>query len=141
MVRKFINFVLCCAFLAATSAAFADTLNVATGLDNNYNLITQDGGYDAHWTVQQANDQYTPAQVVMPGDADWYGGWLPNGPNSNWIARNAFNCCNGGGSYTFSTTFYAADPSAASITGAWAIDDGGVLQLNGQTIDTQGSGG
>ncbi len=140
MVRRFVNFVLCFVFLAAATAAFADTVNVATGLDSNYNLITTDGGYDAHWLVQQSNNQYTPGQVVMPGDPDWYGGWLANGPNSNWIARDAFNCCNGPAPYTFYTTFYAPDPSQASITGAWAIDDAGVLQLNGQTIDTQGSG-
>jgi hypothetical protein len=126
--------------LTVASAAFAGTLNVSTGLDSSYNLITTDGGFDAHWLVQQQNSTYTPAQVVMPGDADWYGGWIPNGPNSNWIGRDAFNCCNGPAPYTFDTTFSVSDPSVASISGLWTIDDAGVLALNGQTLDSQGGG-
>jgi len=119
---------------------FSGTLNVSTGLDSSYHLITTDGGYDAHWLVQQANNTYTPGQVVMPGDADWYGPWLADGPNSNWIGRNAFNCCNGPAPYTFSTSFNISDPSKASITGGWAIDDAGTLALNGHTIGSLGSG-
>ena len=126
--------------LAVASVAFAGSLNVSTGLDASYNLITTDGGFDAHWLVEQANSSYTPAQVVMSQDADWFGGWLPDGPNSNWIARNAFNCCNGPAPYTFYTTFDVADPANASISGSWTIDDGGILTLNGQTIDSLGSG-
>lgn len=139
-MSKLIRIFLGVLVLAMASAAFADTLNVSTGLDSSYNLITTDGGFDAHWLVQQQNGNYTPAQVVMPQDADWFGGWLPDGPNSNWIARNAFNCCNGAAPYTFHTTFDVSDPANASITGAWTIDDAGILTLNGQTIDSQGSG-
>lgn len=137
---KLLRILLCFLVLAVASAAFADTLNVSTGLDSSYNLITTDGGFDAHWLVQQQNSSYTPAQVVMSQDADWYGGWLANGPNSNWIARDAFVTNNGPAPYTFYTTFNVADPSIASIVGSWTIDDGGVLTLNGQTLDSQGSG-
>jgi hypothetical protein len=126
--------------LAVASVAFAGTLNVSTGLDSSNNLITTDGGFDAHWVVQQQNSTLSPAQVVMSQDADWFGGWIPNGPSSNWIARDAFNCCNGPAPYTFHTTFSVSDPSMASISGSWTIDDAGILVLNGQTIDSQGSG-
>ena len=69
-------------FLLCAVSAFAGTANVSTGLDASGHLITTDGGFDAHWLVQQASGQFTPAQVVMPQDPDWFGGWLPNGPNS-----------------------------------------------------------
>ncbi len=127
-------------FLLCAVSAFAGTANVSTGLDASGHLITTDGGFDAHWLVQQASGQFTPAQVVMPQDADWFGGWLANGPNSNWIARDAFNCCNGPAPYSFTTTFNLLDTTGASFSGAWAIDDAGTLSLNGNLISTLGSG-
>ena len=126
--------------LLCAASAFAGTLNVSTGLDASGNLITTDGGYDAHWLVQQTDGTYAPAQAVMPQDADWYSGWLPNGPNSDWIARNAFNCCNGPAPYSFTRTFDLLDTTNASFFGGWTIDDQGTLSLNGHLIETLGNG-
>jgi hypothetical protein len=127
-------------FLLCAVSAFAGTANVSTGLDASGHLITTDGGFDAHWLVQQASGQFTPAQVVMPQDPDWFGGWLPNGPNSDWIARNAFVTNNGPAPYSFTTTFNLLDTTNASFSGGWAIDDGGTLSLNGNLISSLGSG-
>lgn len=41
-------------FLLCAVSAFAGTANVSTGLDASGHLITTDGGFDAHWLVQQA---------------------------------------------------------------------------------------
>jgi hypothetical protein len=126
--------------LAITPALRAQ-VDVSTGLSANGHLITNDGQFDAHWLVQQMSGQYTPAQVVMPGDPDGaFFAWQANGPNSDWIARDAFNCCNGPGPYSFTTTFYLSSVAGFhSFTGAWAVDDVGSLYLNNCLIVNHGT--
>lgn len=130
--------------LAITPALRAQTtLYVSTGLSANGQLIRNEGQFDAHWTVQQMSGQYTPAQVVQDCDPDsgnFCGGgpWQPDGPNSAWIARNAFTANNGAGPYSFKTTFYLNGVAGASFTGMWAIDDVGSLRLNNCLIETGG---
>src|SRR5262249_37607092 len=64
------------------------------------------------------------------------GGWIANGPNSSWIAANPDDIV-GNGLETFTRTFTVTDPStAAIINGAWTIDDGGSLFLNGHLLST-----
>jgi hypothetical protein len=76
------------------------------------------------------------AYVVAPGDADYYGGWIGNGPYSSWIAANP-NDATGNGLMTFTDTFNVATPSTAVIIGgAWTIDDQGTLSLNGHLLFT-----
>jgi len=109
------------------------TINLATGLDCSNKLITTGGQQDCHWTVKG-----NPAQVVAPGNADWSPWWTSDGPNSDWIAINANNCCNGPAPYTFNLTFDLSGYNLAtvSLSGLWAIDDQGTLSLNGNTIAT-----
>jgi len=120
--------------LGRTEAAFI--ANVSTGLDASNNLITTGGTADAHWIVGQLTGGTAAAQVVEPGNADYFGGWAPNGPNSAFIARNANVSSNGPAPYTFSTTFNLTgfDLSTVSISGRWGVDDNGTLALNGNTI-------
>ena len=124
--------------LLSSFAAHADIIDVATGLDATNTLLASGGLADAHWMVNSA-----PAQSVYPNNADWYGGWLANGPASDWIALNANVTNNGPAPYTFSRTFDLTgyDVSTASLNGAWTIDDGGTISLNGNVLDSQGSGG
>ncbi len=132
------------AFVAALSSwtAYGSSINVSTGLDASNTLITTGGTSDAHWTVQEADGTTGAAQVVTPSNADWWNapgsGWLANGPNSDWIARDANNAFNGLGPYTFTTTFdlTGANLATEALTGSWAVDDSGVLALNGNTIAT-----
>jgi hypothetical protein len=115
------------------------SINVSTGLDANNNLIATGGVSDAHWTVPpQAGGSNVAAQTVFPNNADWWGFWVGNGPNSDWIARNASTNNNGPAPYTFSTTFNLAGSNLAqvSISGAWAVDDSGSLSLNGNVLAT-----
>ena len=81
----------------------AQVLNVATGLDSSFNLIPGGDVIDPHWTVT-TDPTFSPlgtAETVYPNNADWFGGWLANGPFSDWIARNADVTDNGPAPYTF----------------------------------------
>ena len=129
--------VLTAGLLLAGNAAQAQ-INLSTGLDATNTLLASGGLNDAHWTVSG-----NPAQSVYPNNADWFSGWLANGPASTWIAINANVANNGAAPYTFTRTFDLTgfDISTASLTGAWAIDDAGTVNLNGNLLDTQGSGG
>jgi uncharacterized repeat protein (TIGR01451 family) len=107
------------------------TINLATGLNCFNQLITTNGTSDCHWTVKGNR-----AQVVEPGGADWYSGWLSNGPHSNWIAINANQTSNGPPPYGFTLTFdlSGSNLSTVSLSGLWTIDYAGTLKLNGNWI-------
>jgi hypothetical protein len=133
------------AWSVASSPVMAASINLATGLDSSNNLISSGGVSDAHWTVT-TDPTFSPTgipQTVFPNNADFFSGWVANGPNSDWIARNAKVTDNGPAPYTFSRTFTlsASDLASASISGTWTIDDGGTLALNGNTLGTLTSGG
>ena len=121
---------------------FAATLNLSTGQDPSGTIYTTGGQIDANWTV----DPYGPtdpagtAETVFPSNADWYGGWLGNDSSSDWIARNANVTDNGPAPYTFFYRFTLANTTGASVSGSWAIDDQGTLNLNGHQIGSLGSG-
>ena len=75
----------------------------------------------------------------MPNDADWFGGWAADGPDSNWVTQNAQRTNNGENlPITYSVQFYLADTAAASLSGSWGIDDSGFISLNGHQLDAQG---
>ena len=99
--------------------------------------LTNAGDPDPNWTVNG-----NPAQLLAPGAANWYGNWLANGPNSNWIGITASNASNGPAPYTFQTQFDLSsfDLSTVSLSGQWSIDDAGTLTVNGHQIATLGSG-
>jgi len=108
------------------------------------NLISSGGVTDAHWT-STTDVTYDPtgiAQTVFSNDADWFGGWVANGPSSDWIARNAGVTNNGPAPYSFSTTFDLTgyDLSTIALSGFWTIDDQGTLNLNGNQISSLGDG-
>jgi hypothetical protein len=134
--------------VAATPTAvptFADTVNLSTGQNSSGNIISSGGVIDANWTatVDATFDPSGTAQTVFPNNADWYGGWVPNNTSStgsDWIARNANVADNGPAPYSFFFTFDLADTTGASISGGWAIDDQGTLDLNGHQVSSLGSG-
>lgn len=129
-------------FTFLTPDAQGGTINLATGLNSSGGLIGSGGQSDANWSVPEQSGGSGAAQTVFPGNADWYSGWLANGPNSDWIARDANNCCNGPAPYSFDRTFtlFASDVSTVSISGYWTIDDAGTLTLNGNLIGSLVSG-
>ncbi len=83
---KLNRYALVCAMVfgvIANHPSEASVINLATGLDAANNLLATGGQSDAHWTVDQPTGGQGPAQTVFPNNADWYGGWASNGPNSD----------------------------------------------------------
>lgn len=128
--------------LSTFTVASAGTVNLSTGLDSNGNLITADGGCDANWvqTAGPANACGGNGQIVTPGDADWYGGWVGNGPNSDWITSTAAVTANGSPLPTYQISFWLDDTTGAALSGSWTVDDAGYIALNGTTIGSEGDG-
>lgn len=127
--------------LSAFSAS--SVIDLATGLDGSGNVLASGGLQDANWIVSNANNYDDPnkAFTVFPGNNDWYGGWLANGPKSDWIAA-AFDNSNNG-SFTASRVFKLTAQEAANATfsnAAWSLDDAGSIVLNGVVQDSLGAG-
>ncbi|HWB55149.1 MAG TPA: hypothetical protein VG722_13185 [Tepidisphaeraceae bacterium] len=130
--------------LAMGSLVHATTIaNLATGLDGSGNLIGSGGVTDANWTstVDATYDSDGSTQTVFSNNADWFGGWLSNGPNSDWIARRANVTDNGPAPYSFARTFSLTgyDLSSVTISGSWTLDDQGTLSINGHQISSLGN--
>jgi hypothetical protein len=144
-MRTWTSFAVAALLLGGAASASADVIyNLSTGLDASYTLETPGDSVDAHWTY---NDPYISpsvgsALVVTPFNADWYGGWLANGPNSDWIAPDPDTVDNGPAPYSFSTTFDLTgyDLSTVSLSASWAVDDYGTVDLNGIQIASLNSG-
>jgi hypothetical protein len=127
------------------SASFGGVLNLSTGLDSAGNVITTDHGCDAHW-VQVTGPSLAcagggttgAAEVVLPTDPDWFGGWLANDTNSAWISSDVTTTQNGSPAPTYSITFYLSSTVGASLSGLWSSDDGSIVKLNSATLGTQG---
>jgi len=130
--------------LLGAAGASAGAIVVSTGLDGSGNLQSAGNSVDANWTYVDANFSPTSGNtyVVASNNTDWFGGWLANGPNSDWISPDPDVSGYGTYPYSFSTTFGLSDYdlSTVSLSGAWAIDDQGSLFLNGNLISSIGDG-
>ena len=81
------------------------------------------------------------AQRRRQSDPDWFGGWVANGPNSDWIAPNPQNANNGNITLTLTFSLAGFNPLDATLSGGmWTIDDNGTLTLNGHLLSTLSSG-
>ena len=131
-----------CAALALAWSAEGASVNLATGLDASGGLQIA-AGYDAFWQVTGAAAPIAAPYAFVVGDSSPDTGfplWGADGPNSSWIAANPDNP-RGNGLMTFTRSFTVNDPSTAAIVGgAWAIDDIGVLSLNGNVLGVLGAG-
>ena len=134
-------------FTTATSIA---PLNVSTGFDAGGHLITTNNTADANWVVYTTGISSTPSEstfgspasgtaqpllTVGPGNADWYSGWVANGPSSDWVAINP-NSASGNSHGLYYTTFNIAGsvPANLCLVGAMGVDDNGLLAINGTAI-------
>jgi hypothetical protein len=129
--------ILAAGVVSGVSSADAATINLATGLDAAGMLQTTGGSVDANWTTSGAVNPLNPpnGDVVSTSSGDsGFPSWVPNGPNSVWIAANP-NDAFGNGLVTYTRKFWVNTPSTASIVnGLWSIDDNGVLTLNGNVL-------
>ena len=93
------------------------------------------GAVDTHYTVISGPGITTPQpafQVTSPPAV------YVESPSSNWIWVNASGNATINSPYTFELTFNLTglNPSTASISGQWAVDDIGSMTLNGTSIGT-----
>ena len=131
-----------------TTAASPAPIMLSTGFNGSGNLITTNNTNDANWVYfpvagtpaentfgSPASGAAQPLQTVGPGDAGWYGGWVANGPNSDWITINP-NSTTGNTYGLYYTTFNIAGsvPANQCLVGYMGVDDNGLLALNGTAI-------
>jgi len=136
-----------------TTAASIAPINVSTGINASGQAILTGNTPDPHWSYvattstpsgesnfkypgDAASDAYTGAlKVIASGNADWYGGWVANGPNASWIAINP-NSSTGNTAGFYSTAFNLTAPLPAHVclVGVMSHDDSGLLAVNGQAI-------
>ena len=103
----------------------------STGTDSSGNLLPG-GSADPHYTVTGPGvPAGGPAAVYSPSSL-WFQ-WVPNDPHSGWIGFQDSFSSSPHGDYTYAQTFDLTgyDPSTASISGLWAADQFGSIDLNG----------
>jgi hypothetical protein len=123
--------------LGVCSSADAITVNVSTGLG-----LTAAGQSDPNWVVGGGTLAGTaPAQLLASGAANWGDTWVANDNSSQWIGVTAASASNGY-FYSYQRAFDLTPfkLSTVSISGSWAIDDVGLLMLNGWAIGYLPSG-
>jgi autotransporter-associated beta strand protein len=121
---------------------FSELFN--TGLSDNRALLNG-GDTDPHYQLTYSSDPNYPgpAEVVVGATPASY---LPNGPNSMWLAPVATGTA-AGGMYTNRTTFLidTMNPVNAVLSGSWVMDNQGLdILLNGVSVgatDTLGQSG
>lgn len=122
--------------LSSTDVIGANVALFNTGVDSSSANLPL-GASDPHWSITSGPNitVATSGQVV----ANQLTGTYAVDVNSQWIWVNA----NGGptGTYVFTQTFDLTgfDPSTATISGSWAADNEGFIQLNGSSTNI-GSG-
>ena len=100
------------------------------------NALSADGSTDSHYTlIASADPGYPgPNAIIVTSNVFPMGPWMPNGPNSKWIAPWANQATgNVSGNYTYRTTFDLTGfvPGSASLSGQMMADNSVVLKLNG----------
>ena len=142
MIQKIALGVIWAGLVLMPSLAFASPINInSTG-----NGSTTDGTVDPNWTYTNSVSATGQGLVANNSGVDFFNGappWVADSTSSSWIVDNTANSSSGGPPLSFSTTFNLAglNPSTAFLSGAWAIDDTGVLELNGHIISTLASDG
>ncbi len=122
------------AFSTMTAAANSITI-FNTGVSNT-NALLAAGAVDPHYAITanlvSGNSAFVPTVTGFPFGCCW----VPQGPNSQWIAP-ATDTNGPVGNYTYTTTFNLAglNPATASLSGNWTTDNNGVnIILNGNNL-------
>ncbi len=118
--------------VAQLSSAHAAVINLpSTGTDASGNELAG-GSPDPHYSVTgPGRPGGGPAVVYSQGSL--FGGWVPDDPHSAWIGFQDSFSSNPHGIYTYElqVDLTGYNPSTASISGSWAADQFGSINLNG----------
>jgi hypothetical protein len=106
--------------------------------------LAADGSVDSHYTLIASPDPGFPGPnaIVVTSNVFPMGAWVPNGPNSKWIAQLADQSTrNFSGAYTYRTTFDLTGflPATSSLAGQVLADNSVVIRLNGAIIGSGSS--
>jgi hypothetical protein len=115
-------------------AAYADNIPLFnTGVDNTGSLLAL-GSADTHWSVVAGPGITSPIPAVVITNQS-PSGLYAQSPNSRWIWVNASAVGAFNSPYTFQSTFdlTGLDPTTATISGSWGVDNEGQILLNGAT--------
>ncbi|HEX2787504.1 MAG TPA: hypothetical protein VHP32_06320 [Ignavibacteria bacterium] len=132
----------------ATQCAFSQTERLPipgifnTGVNGNNQLLA-DGEVDLHYKLVSSDDsQYPGPDAFIPASDIWpIGQWIPNGPESKWIApRFDADKFNASGYYVYRLTFDLTSfhYNTAEIGGIWSTDNNGMdILINGTSTGFQ----
>jgi hypothetical protein len=114
------------------SSAHATVISLAsTGTDSSGNLLPG-GSADPHYSVSGPGvPGGGPAAVYSPSSI-WFQ-WVPDDPHSGWIGFQDSFSSSPHGNYTYELSFDLTgyNPATASLSGSWAADQFGSINLNG----------
>jgi PEP-CTERM motif len=105
-----------------------------TGIDATGTPLSG-GSTDPHWTIVSGPGITTPQAAVVVSNQSPFGLYAQD-PNSRWIWVNSSGNGAINSPYDFRLTFdlTGLNPSTASITGSWGVDNVGQIELNGTTV-------
>jgi hypothetical protein len=120
----------------STMTASADSISIFNTGVSNTNTLLAAGAVDPHYSITanlvSGSSAFVASNSVYPLPSPW----VPQGPNSQWIAPTTDT--NGPiGNYTYTTTFdlTGLNPATASLSGVWTTDNnGGNIILNGNNL-------
>jgi hypothetical protein len=110
-----------------------------TGVDST-GAILPAGTTDPHYTLIHSDDSAFPGPAAKITDPPLPGSWIANSPTSQWISPNPVQVAgtsgtsgNTAGSFIYDLPFdlTGINSALATITGSWAVDDIGLIYLNG----------
>ncbi|MBI2825612.1 MAG: PEP-CTERM sorting domain-containing protein [Planctomycetia bacterium] len=109
-----------------------------TGVDAGGNVLP-DGSVDPHYTLISSDDPSFPGPNALVVNAPLPGTWVANSSTSKWIsARSSLGVEQtlAAGTYIYRLSFDLTgfDFTQAAITGDWAVDDIGLILLNGTYV-------
>ena len=120
--------------LVQISSAHATVIQLpSTGTDSSGNLLPG-GSADPHYSVSGPGvPGGGPAAVYSPSSI-WVQ-WVPDDPHSGWIGfQDSFSSSpHGNYAYELSFDLTGYDPATASLSGSWAADQFGSINLNGSS--------
>jgi hypothetical protein len=120
------------ALVLGAKSLHADSLALpSSGTDAAGNLLPG-GSIDPHYTVVGPGVPSGASAFVYSPPSIW-NQWVPDDPHSGWIGFQDSFSSSPHGTYTYELKFDISgyDPATASLSGTWAADQYGSINLNG----------
>jgi len=107
---------------------------------NNSNVVLATGTIDPHYLLTTSADPTGPGPNAYVDNTTAFPipPWIGTSSTSAWITPTTNAAANlNAGNYVFTTTFMLpVGFTSASLSGQWATDNSGTMQLNGNSVGT-----